>query len=326
MKTIQELQMEEKQAISFIKSKHRPTMKLYRYFSNIEYAIEEILSGTIYCPLSDTFNDIFDCRVTNDISILDKDIEGEVSSIIKYVDDIWFDCEDLEYEFFACGYSYDKMQEEFSKKLSDRLRIKPSEYLRFIHDFSERKDEYSNFYNILRTSYLNKHPVISLCKRVACFSEVNDSILMWSYYANKHKGVCLEYDPTLLDNGIEENQNLLNAIQKVQYSETQYNNPKYFRSADDINNVFFTKALCWTHEQEWRFVLNDDIERIKFPCLTGAYMGARFSQEYNNTEKEKIYNKFFRSCIKRNIPIYDAFQDSEKYKINFYTYMPASED
>ena len=30
--------------------------------------------------------------------------------------------------------------------------------------------------------------------RVACFSECNDSILMWSHYANYHKGFCVEYN------------------------------------------------------------------------------------------------------------------------------------
>ena len=29
---------------------------------------------------------------------------------------------------------------------------------------------------------------------VSCFSEVNDSIVIWSHYANNHKGFCLEYD------------------------------------------------------------------------------------------------------------------------------------
>ena len=30
--------------------------------------------------------------------------------------------------------------------------------------------------------------------RVACFSETNRSILMWSHYAKNHQGFCIEYD------------------------------------------------------------------------------------------------------------------------------------
>lgn len=319
--------MEEKQAISFIKSKHRPTMKLYRYFSNIEYAVEEISSGTIYCPLSDTFNDIFDCKIINDISILDKDIEGEISTIIKYVDDIVFDCVTFVHEIFIEIGSYEVLQENFRKSIYNRAYIKPSEYLHFIYNYTHREEGYANFFSNLRESFLRKHPLFSLNKRVACFSEVNDSILMWSYYANKHKGVCLEYDPNLLNDGTKENQNLLDSIQKVQYSETQYNNPKYFRSAEDINNIFFTKALCWAHEQEWRFVLDDNIERINFPCLTGVYLGASFKQEYRNTENSDSLHKILKACMKRkNISLYEAFQDSEKYKINFYNLISAKKE
>lgn len=30
--------------------------------------------------------------------------------------------------------------------------------------------------------------------KIACFSEYKDSMLMWSHYANYHKGFCIEYD------------------------------------------------------------------------------------------------------------------------------------
>lgn len=33
--------------------------------------------------------------------------------------------------------------------------------------------------------------------RISCFSLKNDTVLMWSHYADKHKGACLEFDNTL---------------------------------------------------------------------------------------------------------------------------------
>ena len=37
--------------------------------------------------------------------------------------------------------------------------------------------------------------------RVACFTENNIFPLMWSHYADSHKGLCLEYDLTRLPKG-----------------------------------------------------------------------------------------------------------------------------
>ena len=41
----------------FINSDKKPVVKLYRYFSNIKYALQEIKSAEIYLTLSDSFND-----------------------------------------------------------------------------------------------------------------------------------------------------------------------------------------------------------------------------------------------------------------------------
>lgn len=30
--------------------------------------------------------------------------------------------------------------------------------------------------------------------RIACFSESNDSVLMWAYYAEGQRGICIEFD------------------------------------------------------------------------------------------------------------------------------------
>lgn len=266
--------MENVQPLSFIKSDRKATMKLYRYFSNIEYAIEEIENGEIYCPLSDSFNDIFDCKIVNTGSVLDSNLSGELSVVSSLINKILLECEDFFIDFFDKEKDFGSMEKEFAQKEHPNHKTTPHDYLRFVHSYSNRNDSFEKFYDVIKQSYIKKQPIISLCKRGAFFSEVNDSILMWSYYGDKHQGLCLEYDPTLLIDGSVEKQKIFDSIQKVHYSNNQYNNPNYIRSIDDLNAVFFTKALCWSHEQEWRIVLSDNIERLKFPCLTGIYLGA----------------------------------------------------
>ncbi len=214
-------------------------------------------------------------------------------------------------DFFSQNKDINEMNNMFRNKVSNN-KATPQDYLKFVYNFSEQKESFESFFAMIKKSYIKRQPIISLSKRVTCFSEVNDSILMWSYYADKHQGVCLEYNPILLNDGNDEHMKILNAIQKVQYSEKQYNSVGFFDSIEDINTIFFSKALCWSHEQEWRIVLNENIEKLQFPCLTGVYLGANF----DNSEK---YCDIVRSVLgkDRYVALYDAVVDRKEYKIRF---------
>lgn len=92
--------------------------------------------------------------------------------------------------------------------------------------------------------------------RIACFSEVYDSILMWSHYANNHKGICIEYN---ID---ELNIAKTNFIFPVIYSEERKN------ITEDVLEYYGTvglrtvvyKAKEWEYEKEWRYY------RFKHDC------------------------------------------------------------
>ena len=302
----------------FINSDKKPVVKLYRYFSNIKYALQEIQSGEIYLTLSDSFNDPFDCKISNDGSVLLANQKGRVKIIVSFVNNILLKCKDFIESFFQ-EYDFDAMEKSFLNNLSGRLETTPFEYLHFIHTYSNRKDIFENFIEVLKESFIQNQPIVSVCKRVACFSEINNSILMWSYYANKHKGICLEYTPTELDLEDEYQRNLFNGLQKVFYSENQYNQNKYFYSIDDINDVFFNKAQCWAHEQEWRLVLSKNRKKIKFPCLTGIYLGANFRKEYATLSSDNNFIKVISCACKLNnkLTVYEAKLNNEKYQLDF---------
>lgn len=317
--------MKKEQTVPFVSHYHRPTMKLYRYFSNMKHAINEIERGEIYCSLSDSFNDIFDCKIVNNGIVLDTNVKAKKTEILSLVNRILCDCEDFFIDYFQKHNDFAEMKEQFLLKTSKCSKVTPRQYLQFVHAYAEREDNFSDFYDIVRKSYITKQPIISLTSRVACFSEVNDSILMWSYYADKHQGICLEYDPTLLNDGSTDNKNLFNAFQKVHYSEKQYNDLQYMHSSSDLESTVFTKALCWAHEQEWRIAIAKDIKYINMPCLTGIYLGARFREKYLRND---IFNKVVRkACIEKNkIAVYEAIPDNKEYKINFSTIIPVRTD
>lgn len=301
--------------INIIRAEKKPTMKLYRYFRNIDYAIEEIETGKIYLPFSDSFNDPFDCKIVNNGEALNSTVKFDKELIIYMVNRILLECNDFFVEFYKQGYDFGKMEKSFFQNTKDKDLISSLEYVSYVHKFCKRSDSLKEFVQKLEQSYVEKQPLVALPKRVACFSEKKDSILMWSYYADKHNGVCLEYNPSILDFNNQDNIKLYNGLQKVYYSENQYNNAQYFKDYEDLNNMFFNKALCWAHEQEWRLVINENIDRITFPCLTGVYLGVNFRDKYN----EEKFQKLIRTVIKdkNQVGLFEAQINHEKYVLDF---------
>lgn len=93
---------------------------------------------------------------------------------------------------------------------------------------------------------------------ISCFSLRDDSLLMWSHYANKHKGICLTFN-TKLD------ENLFKTIFPVLYTEQypEFNIVKEALKNNSIdqslaaNSMFFMlgfKSIDWLYEKELRLV------------------------------------------------------------------------
>lgn len=169
---------------------------------------------------------------------------------------------------------------------------------------------------------------------VACLSAVYDSILMWSYYGEDHKGMCVEME-------IEEDPRMLS---KVKYCA---NRPivqmeklmkdlcgKIFaqKSSSEINEdpillplvvqPYITKAKEWEHEQEYRLVFPEQIldemnikkkmcgdgkERYMYDVkISKVFLGAAMSDE----QKAEI-----RSIIPSDIEIAEMKISNTKYEL-----------
>jgi hypothetical protein len=89
---------------------------------------------------------------------------------------------------------------------------------------------------------------------IVCFSRRWDTILQWSHYADRHRGVCLGFD-------------VINSETKC--GEVNYGAKKLrFPSKLDVNfmwKMLRTKYLGWRYEEEWRvFVELKDSEWNEF--------------------------------------------------------------
>lgn len=102
--------------------------------------------------------------------------------------------------------------------------------------------------------------------------------LMWSHYANSHKGICIKYklSPSL----IKKSNKITGIFAAVEYSENPFslNSQDYF----EFNECFLTKQIEWKYEHEVRLIYfnaensdyyqpitldeNNRIEAIYFGC------------------------------------------------------------
>lgn len=84
---------------------------------------------------------------------------------------------------------------------------------------------------------------------IYCLSEKHDDILMWSHYADSHRGVCLILASSAMFPDL--------AIEPIIYPEDNtYPNVNFFTATlqEQSDAVLLTKAKHWDYEHEWRIV------------------------------------------------------------------------
>lgn len=121
---------------------------------------------------------------------------------------------------------------------------------------------------------------------VFCMCESPKNILMWSHYADCHKGFCIQF--------VRSSENDLGNIEKtrpVSYS-CEYPSPDPYtedgmeRVYDDL---FFTKAKGWKYEKEWRMLNKQGDIELPLPDDISAII---FGLNMPETQRKTIKNIF----------------------------------
>lgn len=151
---------------------------------------------------------------------------------------------------------------------------------------------------------------------LTCFSENHDIILMWSYYSDSNKGICIKYNSKDFKNFI------IHSCFPIKYEDG-------YEYTDELSNMeentfkllfdpFLRKETVWSHEKEWRILFNKELllrsaikigEKyfLKLPKPSAIYLGKRITTE----NKRKIFD----ICKKREISLYQMEKDSRNAKI-----------
>lgn len=109
---------------------------------------------------------------------------------------------------------------------------------------------------------------------VFCWATRGDSIPMFSYYADSHRGICLQFKL--------EHRHPLALAMEVEYEE-QFPNLDYSQITGTdqlVKSLILTKAKCWAHENERRVFRRNvppGLESFPAESLTRVIFGCRCS-------------------------------------------------
>lgn len=161
---------------------------------------------------------------------------------------------------------------------------------------------------------------------ISCFSKRKDSLLMWSHYADSHKGVCIEYERP-------NNDDFLDVIYQAKRSEAElYKAVSHaialsimsggdledarFENIKELAKPFLVKSLDWKYEEEIRCLYSSN-EYEKYGIVfdgkryfinigkpTSIYIGCRC----DGSQLQKL----IKEADKKNMRIV-FMQQSDKY-------------
>jgi hypothetical protein len=144
-----------------------------------------------------------------------------------------------------------------------------------------------------------------------CLSKINNNILMWSHYADKHKGMCLEFKTSAMPTQIVEK------MREVKYSNKQPTICPMCVILDckcsDPLAPLYTKFKDWKYEQEVRMFHTDSNTLYGYgvEALEAVYFGVKTDE----TDRENV-------CLilkgqNKNIKFYKGEMGRNSYTVSF---------
>jgi hypothetical protein len=226
--------------------------KLYKYRSFGVTTLRMLGQGEAYFALPAQFNDPFDCSPT-----VRNDVE------IRELERVWR-------RLVSRAMTKDAVLAQLHS-----YRYSATEYGR--HDDGAKGTE---VYRNLLVNDVDEHVKAHFAGRgVLSLAARWDNPLMWSHYADEHRGICIEFDTA--DHRCER-------LEPVAYGSTRYLLVSDLRdwflngsrdAEDKIGRQFlFAKAPQWRHEREWRAIASGaGVDGAPFK-IAAVHLGLRCDQ------------------------------------------------
>ena len=221
---------------------------------------------------------------------------------------------------FDCGISlrYDLWSEEDCvaawRQLIEKSSPKPQPS-EIENELIIRKNEYrkdpKDFYK-----YVKENTDKSFKENIGiyCLSEIHYNMLMWSLYADKHKGICIGYNSEILERAVKSHFKTIINHPWVHFLKAQYEEDyPIIRPTTDMSHPqdfikkLKTKFAQWSYQKEWRLTVGinrafgEDERKIPIPpeAISEISLGLHMDEEdisciISLLQKKKLGCKVFR--------------------------------
>jgi hypothetical protein len=286
----------EAQSIKYL---NIPT-KLFKYCDFSDHNKNNLNNNIVWLTSAENFNDPYDCSLTySNEALLNRKIEEYgINFLFKNANLGKFTfTKDEEIEIM---HSTNKIRKIIEIMLPKDTELDKNTKTRFPSIVIEAIEEFQR-----PLAKANRSKTF-----VSCFSETNKSIIMWSHYACKHKGFCIEY------NVKDDNSNVY--FYPIFYEKKLFDLTKYLLTNKEEFNDFalliacLTKSKEWEYEKEWRLIpyrVVDKQSEWSMPKPTALYIGAKATDNDKKWIKNIAHSK--------NIDLYQAKIDDKEFRIKF---------
>ncbi|APZ96160.1 DUF2971 domain-containing protein [Fuerstiella marisgermanici] len=219
---------------------------IYRYQAPKKRNVENVERSLLWLSHPSKFNDPFDCAG---------------AMFHNRPDDVKADC------FYDALLNFDFDQT-----------------MEFAQDFVEEEGATSNS-AALSSSDIYFRRQLSGAEGVTCFSELPKNLLMWSHYADSHKGFCLEYST--------EYSPFRQLLCQVSYEikmPTVAPSVREFGDLFELKKFLLIKAREWRYEKEWRIASSLSNAPLDYPpeALKRILIGAKATTRTVNALRRSV--------------------------------------
>ncbi len=246
------------------KNLHLPK-KIYKYCKVTEHNLTNLENNQIYLNSPIEFNDPFDCAMC--INWYENRKNLFIENKDKYLQNIDIKAKSEILERINNGEDPEEVMINVLSSSKDAL--KNQQFLECINELQKNYiDEISNKFQSEKTL-------------LSCFSDDYKNILMWSHYADNHKGFCVEYDISDRDLQYDDFMRMLHPViyaenfLNINYSQIQL---KYVVGFC----LVLQKFIDWQYENEYRLIMNSKEERLfNMPMMpSNVYLGLKMEAYY----------------------------------------------
>lgn len=223
--------------------------KVYKYKNFSSLTVDSLCRDELFFSDPSDFNDPLDCQPTVEADSNSEDLRSLLSELI------------IQRIFSETIYSLKnkKVQEasaeNHASKLANRTAIDKLKRIEYDSTDPEYKCSREDAERWLLTIEIERELLKRYDKGVCCFSSVYNNPLLWSHYADQHRGMCIGYD--LIRNPEP-------CFHKVIYGGERIVKTSLIMKAvfgrdseaKEIldQNILLKKASPWRYEKEWRLL------------------------------------------------------------------------